>query len=75
MAMGAEVPLFSTHTTRHLCLTDLARTGWELHASPHSRDTADRHHALPTSTCPAESWPTSSPRGMDQIHAWRVRRC
>ncbi|MFD7011120.1 tyrosine-type recombinase/integrase [Rhodococcus jostii] len=22
----------STHTTRHLCLTDLARTGWELHA-------------------------------------------
>jgi integrase len=23
---------FSTHTLRHLCLTDLARAGWELHA-------------------------------------------
>ena len=30
--MTAGVPRFSTHTTRHLCLTDLARMGWELHA-------------------------------------------
>lgn len=26
------MPRFSTHTTRHLCLTDLARMGWEVHA-------------------------------------------
>ena len=26
------MPRFSTHATRHLCLTDLARMGWELHA-------------------------------------------
>jgi integrase/recombinase XerD len=32
VAVAAEVPRFSTHTTRHLCLTDLARMGWELHA-------------------------------------------
>ena len=32
IAIGAGVPQFSTHTTRHLCLTDLARMGWELHA-------------------------------------------
>lgn len=32
MALAADVPQFSTHTTRHLCLTDLARMGWELHA-------------------------------------------
>ena len=31
IAIGAGVPQFSTHTTRHLCLTDLARMGWELH--------------------------------------------
>lgn len=30
LASGAE--RFSTHTTRHLCLTDLARMGWEVHA-------------------------------------------
>ena len=32
VALAAEVPRFSTHTTRHLCLTDLARMGWEIHA-------------------------------------------
>ncbi len=30
--MAAGVPQFSTHTTRRLCLTDLARMDWELHA-------------------------------------------
>jgi integrase/recombinase XerD len=32
VALDADVPRFSTHTTRHLCLTDLARMGWDLHA-------------------------------------------
>jgi integrase/recombinase XerD len=32
LALAADLPQFSTHTTRHLCLTDLARMGWELHA-------------------------------------------
>jgi integrase/recombinase XerD len=31
LAMRACVPRFSTHTLRHLCLTDLARSGWDLH--------------------------------------------
>ena len=31
IALRAEVPHFSTHTLRHLCLTDLARSGWEIH--------------------------------------------
>ena len=32
IALRAELPRFSTHTLRHLCLTDLARAGWEIHA-------------------------------------------
>jgi site-specific recombinase XerD len=32
LALRAELPAFSTHSLRHLCLTDLARSGWELHA-------------------------------------------
>jgi integrase/recombinase XerD len=32
LALRADLPRFSTHTLRHLCLTDLARCGWELHA-------------------------------------------
>lgn len=31
IALRAGVPAFSTHTLRHLCLTDLARCGWERH--------------------------------------------
>jgi site-specific recombinase XerD len=31
LAMRAEVDRFSTHTLRHLCLTDLARAGWDIH--------------------------------------------
>ena len=31
LAKRACLPQLSTHTFRHLCLTDLARAGWELH--------------------------------------------
>jgi integrase/recombinase XerD len=31
MALRAGVPRFSTLTAGHLCRTDLARAGWELH--------------------------------------------
>jgi len=31
LAVVADVPNFTTHSFRHLCLTDLARSGWELH--------------------------------------------
>jgi integrase len=32
VALAVDVPRFSTHTLRNLCLTDLARMGWEVHA-------------------------------------------
>jgi site-specific recombinase XerD len=31
VARRAQVQRFSTHTLRHLCLTDLARAGWDIH--------------------------------------------
>jgi site-specific recombinase XerD len=31
VARRAQVERFSTHTLRHLCLTDLARAGWDIH--------------------------------------------
>ena len=48
IAVRAGVPAFSTHTLRHLCLTDLARSGWELHqiasfAGHRSTDTTQRY--------------------------------
>jgi integrase/recombinase XerD len=31
IAERASIPQFTTHTLRHLCLTDLARAGWDTH--------------------------------------------
>jgi integrase/recombinase XerD len=61
IAVAADLPRFSTHTTRHLCLTDLARMGWELHAIA----TFAGHRSTESTlkyTCPDETWPTSWPR-------------
>ncbi|WP_349345468.1 site-specific integrase [Streptomyces rapamycinicus] len=59
IALTSGVERFSTHTTRHLSLTDLARMGWEVHAIA---SFAGHRHTDSTlqSTCPAAIWPTSS---------------
>lgn len=31
IARRADLPQFTAHTLRHLCLTDLARAGWDIH--------------------------------------------
>lgn len=31
IGLGADVPELTTHSFRHLCLTDLARAGWDIH--------------------------------------------
>ncbi len=71
-ALAAGVPRFSTHTTRHLCLTDLARMGWELHAiatfaGHRSTDSTLRYIHLSGRELSAKL--NSS---MAHIHAWRV---
>jgi integrase/recombinase XerD len=72
IALAAGVPRFSTHTTRHLCLTDLARMGWEVHAiatfaGHRSTDSTLRYIHLSGRELAAKL--TSS---MAQIHTWRV---
>jgi hypothetical protein len=42
VALEADVPRFSTHTTRHLCLTDLARMAWV-----HDQQAAEQARAHP----------------------------
>ena len=63
IALVSGVPRFGTHTLRHLCLTDLARAGWELHAIatfaghwPTSLRAAWRKSTTGASPC----WPRSS---------------
>lgn len=72
IALRAEVPQFSTHTLRHLCLTDLARSGWELHTIAQFAG-----HRAPSTTLQyihlsGRELALALQRGMAQVHEWRV---
>jgi integrase/recombinase XerD len=72
IALRADVSAFSTHTLRHLCLTDLARSGWELHqiatfAGHRSTDTTQRYIHLS-----GRDLAERLQRGMAQIHQARI---
>lgn len=60
IALAADVPRFSTHTTRHLCLTDLARMGWELYAIATFAGHRHTDSTLRYIHRPGGIWPTSS---------------
>lgn len=72
LAIRAGMPRFSTHTLRHLCLTDLARAGWELHAIA----TFAGHRSLATTLqyihLSSRDLASKLARGMAEVHAWRV---
>jgi integrase len=72
IALAAGVPRFGTHTLRHLCLTDLARAGWELHAI--ATFAGHRHPATTLQYIHLSGRELSDKlaRGMAQIHDWRV---
>ncbi|WP_324199176.1 tyrosine-type recombinase/integrase [Nocardia amamiensis] len=72
IAVAAGVPQFSTHTTRHLCLTDLARTGWELHAIATFAGHRSTETTLTYIHLSGRELADKLARGMDQIHGWRV---
>lgn len=72
IALDAGVPRFSTHTTRHLCLTDLARMGWELHAIAAFAGHRATETTLTYIHLSGRDLADKLSRGMEQIHAWRV---
>lgn len=72
IAEQAEVNQFSTHTLRHLCLTDLARSNWDIHqialfAGHSSTQTTLRYIHLS-----GRELADRLQNGMSQIHNWRV---
>lgn len=73
IADAAELPRFSTHTLRHLCLTDLARAGWDLHEIARfagHRNVSITHQYLHLS---GRDLADKLAGGMAQIHEWRAR--
>lgn len=73
LALDAGIPRFSTHTTRHLCLTDLARMGWELHAIATFAGHRSTESTLAYIHLSGRDLAEKLNKGMEQIHGWRVR--
>ena len=72
VALAAGVPRFSTHTTRHLCLTDLARMGWEVHAIATFAGHRSTDSTLQYIHLSGRDLAARLNSSMAQIHAWRV---
>ena len=73
IALQAGVPQFSTHTLRHLCLTDLARMGWEVHAIAAFAGHRCTDSTLTYIHLSGRDLAGKLSSGMEHIHAWRVR--
>ena len=67
------MPRFTTHTLRHLCLTDLARAGWDIHEIA----TFAGHRSVQTTLLYIHHSGRDLARklaaGMAQVHAQRTR--
>jgi len=73
LALQADLPQFSTHTFRHLCLTDLARSGWELHQIAQFAGHRNPQTTLLYIHLSGHDLAEQLTRGMSHIHAWRVQ--
>ncbi len=72
IAERSGVVQFTTHTLRHLCLTDLARSGWDIHEIA----TFAGHRNLQTTMLylhvSGRELAEKFERGMASIHTWRT---
>jgi len=71
IAIRAGVLRFSTHTPRHLCLTDLARSGWELHAIAGFAGHRNPSTTLQYIHLSGRDLAAKLGQSMEHVHAWR----
>ncbi len=74
IADRAEVSQFTTHTLRHLCLTDLARANWDLHEIATFAGHRNPQTSLLYIHLSGRDLAKKLEQGMEAIHAWRVQR-
>jgi site-specific recombinase XerD len=72
IAARAAVPGFTPHTLRHLCLTDLARAGWDLHEIARFAGHRSLQSTLRYIHLSGRDLAAKLAAGMAQIHAWRA---
>lgn len=73
LAERADVSQFTTHAPRHLCLTDLARTGWDIHEIARFAGHRSTQTTLQYIHLSGRDLAAKIARGMDSIHAWRAQ--
>ena len=64
---------FTTHTPRHLCLTDLARANWDLHEIAEFAGHKSIQTTLLYIHLSGRDLATKLAQGMAQIHTWRIQ--
>lgn len=72
LAQRAEVSPLTTHTFRHLCLTDLARAGWDIHEIARFAGHRSIQSTLTYIHLSGRDLAAKLAQGMNEIHAWRV---
>ncbi len=73
IAERAGVPEFTTHTLRHLCLTDLARANWDIHEIAIFAGHRSIESTMVYIHLSGRDLKAKLERGMASIHAWRVK--
>jgi integrase/recombinase XerD len=73
IALRAKVPRFSTHTPRHLCLTDLARAQWDLHEIAQFAGHATTQTALIYIHLSGRELAQKLADGMASVHDWHIQ--
>lgn len=63
---------FTTHTTRHLCLTDLARANWDVHEIAAFAGHRSVQTTLLYIHLSGRELAAKLAKGMAEIHAWRT---
>jgi integrase len=72
LAQRANLQEFTTHTFRHLCLTDLARAGWDVHEIARFAGHRSVQSTLNYIHLGGNDLAAKLAQGMSEIHAWRV---
>lgn len=72
IAKRSGVAGFSTHTLRHLCLTDLARSDWDIHEIARFAGHANTDTTLQYIHLSGRDLAAKLEQGMAQIHSWRA---
>ncbi len=74
IAAEAAVPQFTSHTLRHLCLTDLARAGWDIHEIALFAGHRSLQTTLVYIHLSGRDLAVKVEQSMQSVHAWRIAR-